>query len=65
MFGKLKRLIENRLEVNNPIIFLLDCDGFICVMNVEVNASEEPATMNNFGEKFNFTFSLVGSILQL
>lgn len=65
MFGKLKRLIENRLEVNNPIIFLLDCDGFICVINVEVNATEEPTTMNNFGEKFNFTFSLVGSILQL
>lgn len=65
MFGKLKRLIENRLEVNNPIIFLLDCDGFICVINVEVNATEEPTTMNNFGEKFNFTFSLVSSILQL
>lgn len=62
MFGKLKRL---RIGRRKTITFLMDCDGLICVTNVEVTATEKPATMNNFGEKFNFTFLLVSSILQL
>lgn len=43
----------------------MDYDGFICVINVEVTATEKPATMNNFGEKFNFTFPFVSSMLHL